>query len=229
MKKRLSAFLAGMLTTALVCGLTISALAANGLLTIDVDPSVTIKVNGEVFQPKNEQGEDVMVFKYNGTTYAPVRALAEAYGLEVGFDQSSNMATVDKSTTPDTTAAPVDNSEWTPEEEVAYQKFKGLWEVGRVADDKSFIGLRCYKLDETGGSVSEAERIGESAVDTFLAENTVEFVERCCLRFDFELYQQYRVPEIRYAFELYGSWGWPDRLSSDGWECGYRAFLEYSN
>ena len=158
MKKQLPAFLAGMLTTALVCGLTVSALAANGLLTIDVDPSVTIKVNGEVFQPKNEQGEDVMVFKFGGTTYAPVRALAEVYGLEVGFDQSSNMATVDKPTTSDNAAAPTDYSDWTPEEEAAYQEFKGMWEVKEVGRgvekevSKSYIGYvalsDAYPYDE---------------------------------------------------------------------------------
>ena len=51
-------------------------------------------VNGEVFQPKDAQGRDALVFTYNGTTYAPVRALAEAYGLTVGYDSAKNMATV---------------------------------------------------------------------------------------------------------------------------------------
>ena len=35
-----------------------------------------------------------MVFTVNGTTYAPLRALAEAYGLEVGYDAANNIATV---------------------------------------------------------------------------------------------------------------------------------------
>ena len=34
------------------------------------------------------------VFTYNGTTYAPLRALAEAYGLEVGYDSQRNIAMV---------------------------------------------------------------------------------------------------------------------------------------
>lgn len=34
------------------------------------------------------------MFTYNGTTYAPLRALAEAYGLEVGYDNQRNIATV---------------------------------------------------------------------------------------------------------------------------------------
>ena len=218
MKKRLPAFLAGMLTTALVCGLTVSALAANGLLTIDVDPSVTIKVNGEVFQPKNEQGEDVMVFKFKGTTYAPVRALAEAYGLKVGFDQSTNMATVDAAddiTTPtDTTAPPADYSDWTPEEEAAYQEFKAMWEVELGATPVgSAVDLRCYNTEDT--------------VNTFLSDHAIAFIEKCCLRFDLELYQQFGAPEIMYHFTLRESWGWEDSFLTGEWECGYKRFLEH--
>ena len=52
-------------------------------------------MNGEEFRPKDANGNDVMTFTYNGTTYAPLRALAEAYGLEVGYDSERKMATVD--------------------------------------------------------------------------------------------------------------------------------------
>lgn len=84
MKKQSSAFLSGMFVTALIGGLAVSALAATGAMTITVDP-INVQVNGEVFAPKDVNGQDVPVFSYNGTTYAPLRALAEAYGLEVGY------------------------------------------------------------------------------------------------------------------------------------------------
>ena len=45
------------------------------------------------------------VFTYNGTTYAPLRALAEAYGLEVGYDSQQNIATVNRPKEQDTVAA----------------------------------------------------------------------------------------------------------------------------
>jgi len=66
-----------------------------GQLTIIVDP-IRIQVNGEEFHPKDVNGNEVLVFAYNGTTYAPLRALAESYGLNVGYDASLNMATVGK-------------------------------------------------------------------------------------------------------------------------------------
>lgn len=51
-----------------------------------------------------------MVFTYNGTTYAPLRALAEAYVLEVGHDQRTNTATVKS---PGRPAAPSFSNQWT--------------------------------------------------------------------------------------------------------------------
>jgi len=57
--------------------------------------SINIEVNGAVFQPKDANGNAVSVFVYDGTTYAPLRALAEAYGLSVGYDSVKRLATVD--------------------------------------------------------------------------------------------------------------------------------------
>ena len=102
MKVKLTSFFAGMLTVVLLMGLTVSAMAADGSLSLTVNP-IRVLVNGEVFQPKDAQGNNVLVFTYNGTTYAPLRALAEAYGLEVGYDAVNKIATVN---TPGTAPAP---------------------------------------------------------------------------------------------------------------------------
>lgn len=83
------------LAAGLAAALSVGSFAAGSLITISVDPTVKIKVNGEEFKPKDANGNDVMTFIYNGTTYAPLRALAEAYGLQVGYDAGANMATVD--------------------------------------------------------------------------------------------------------------------------------------
>lgn len=93
MKQNIKVFLTGALAMALVLGLTISALAISGRMTIEIDP-INIQVNGETFRPKDVNGNEVPVFAYNGTTYAPLRALAEAYGLTVGWNPESNLATV---------------------------------------------------------------------------------------------------------------------------------------
>lgn len=85
-----------LITAAMAVCLSVGSFAAGNLISINVDPTVKIKVNGEEFHPKDANGNDVMTFIYNGTTYAPLRALAEAYGLEVGYDAAANMATVDE-------------------------------------------------------------------------------------------------------------------------------------
>ena len=93
MKTKFLSFVAGALTVLMLVALPISALASDGALSIKAYP-INVLVNGQVFAPKDANGNDVLVFTYNGTTYAPLRALAEAYDLEVGYDAKSNTATV---------------------------------------------------------------------------------------------------------------------------------------
>lgn len=84
----------------LVGSLAVSCLASDGSFSITASP-IHVVVNGEVFQPKTADGNDALVFTFNGTTYAPLRALAEAYGLQVGYDSTRNMATVSNAETTD--------------------------------------------------------------------------------------------------------------------------------
>ena len=98
MKNKIKYFISGSLTSVLVLSMIITSFAAYEKTTISVDP-INIQVNGEIFQPKDANGNDVPVFAYNGTTYAPLRALAEAYGLTVGYDAEQNMATVTNANT----------------------------------------------------------------------------------------------------------------------------------
>lgn len=111
-------------------------------------------VNGEVFQPKDAQGRDALVFTYNGTTYAPVRALAEAYGLTVGYDSAKNMATVVGAARP-TNSTGSFSSQWTVTEKpvtrygnehiftavysgpLSMDKFKSWWKSMNAADLKA--------------------------------------------------------------------------------------------
>ena len=120
MKRKTTYFLVGVLVVVLLLAMSVTALASDGSFTITIHP-IRIMVNGEVFQPKDVNGQDVMVFTVNGTTYAPLRALAEAYGLEVGYDSATNTATVNKPGQAPAPAAPVSSSndfysKWTVEE-----------------------------------------------------------------------------------------------------------------
>lgn len=118
MKKRFLSFAAGALTALLISSTAVTALAASGAIRIEVSP-ISVLVDGEVFQPKDAKGNDVMVFTYNGTTYAPLRALAEAYGLEVGYDGERHIATVSKQ--PAQAQAPIADT--------SYAGFEKQWTV----------------------------------------------------------------------------------------------------
>ena len=93
MKRKGMYFLAGILTAFILGAVSLSALASDGFFTVTIHP-IKIMVNGETFHPTDVNGNEVMTFSVNGTSYAPVRALAEAYGLEVGYDAETNTATV---------------------------------------------------------------------------------------------------------------------------------------
>ena len=81
-------------TLALGLGLGTAALAAGGTRTIEVLTGMKVLVNGEEFTPTDVNGSAVDVFAYNGTTYVPIRAMSEAFGLEVGYDAAQQAAVV---------------------------------------------------------------------------------------------------------------------------------------
>lgn len=91
MKEKAKGFVAGIIVCVFAFSLVGGALAASQTISID---QIKVLVNGEEFKPKDVNGNDALVFVYNGTTYAPLRALAEAYGLVVGYDSAANIATV---------------------------------------------------------------------------------------------------------------------------------------
>lgn len=99
MKRKMKWFTAGILCLLLAAAMTATALAAGGW-DIHVDP-INVLVDGAVFHPRDVTGTEVPVFCYNGTTYAPLRGLAEAYGLKVDYAPATHTAMVE--TAPKTT------------------------------------------------------------------------------------------------------------------------------
>lgn len=133
MKKSFSGFISGVIFTLLIGTLTVSALAISGKMTIEVDP-INIQVNGETFAPTDVNGNPVPVFAYNGTTMAPLRALAEAYGLEVGYDAATNMATVVDPDAKATATTQAEQKSLVPDDFSDYETFKSMWEIVKYSD-----------------------------------------------------------------------------------------------
>ncbi len=82
-------------------GLGGGALAAGGLVDISVLPGMQVLVDGAEFVPTDANGKQVEVFSYNGTTYVPIRAMSEAFGLEVDYDAAHQAAVVSTVKAPD--------------------------------------------------------------------------------------------------------------------------------
>lgn len=151
MKKYLAGVLTGALVSAIVLGTALSALAISGRMTIEIDP-INVQVNGQVFSPTDANGREVPVFAYNGTTYAPLRALAEAYGLEVGYDKERNMATVGKTEAKtmadaELTIIPDDTAKTGYSFDYSYEEFKGLWDITKSEENNGpidVIGKMCF-------------------------------------------------------------------------------------
>lgn len=85
MKKRLQGLITGILIGATITGGTV--LAANTTTLYDVIAnSIKIIVDGQTLNPTDVNGNKVEPIIYNGTTYLPVRAVANALGKAVYWD-----------------------------------------------------------------------------------------------------------------------------------------------
>lgn len=91
-KGTVKGFFVGILTCVVACSLMVTVFAANR--TISVSDGIRVIINGALFAPKDAQGNAVELFSYNGTTYAPVRAICEAAGLKVGYDNDRKAAVI---------------------------------------------------------------------------------------------------------------------------------------
>lgn len=95
-KKKLLSALA--LALALVCAFSLGATASNGIQAIqaNLDSTISVKLNGETQILKDAQGSRIYPITYQGSTYLPVRAVAELTGLGVDWDQATKSVLLGK-------------------------------------------------------------------------------------------------------------------------------------
>lgn len=96
MKNKFLGLFAGMLAGfMLFCG--IGVLAAQGGKSIEAFyRDIRVFVDGGEIVPKDANGKVVEPFIYNGTTYLPIRAVAEALGKDVAWDGENAIAYLGK-------------------------------------------------------------------------------------------------------------------------------------
>ena len=72
-----------------------SAFAVNAYQqSITVDYNINLEINGEIPTLTDVNGKTVQPFTYEGTTYVPIRAVAEEMGAYVGYDAATHTAIV---------------------------------------------------------------------------------------------------------------------------------------
>ncbi len=89
MKKRLQGLIAGVLMGAMLTSGVAFAKQIRETAELFYN-NIKISLNGQTIQPKDANGNHVEPFIINGTTYLPVRAVANALGINVGWDSNSN-------------------------------------------------------------------------------------------------------------------------------------------
>lgn len=91
MKERTKGFLGGVIAAAVLAGTVGTAAATIGSRMIQADyTNIKITLNGQQITPKDATGAEVEPFAVSGTTYLPVRAVANALGIGVDWDDSTS-------------------------------------------------------------------------------------------------------------------------------------------
>ena len=90
MKKQWKGFLAGFLSAILITSLCVPVFAATVKQLSASYNDIKITLDGERLIPKDPNGNVIEPFIVDGTTYLPLRAVAEAVGLNVGWDGNTS-------------------------------------------------------------------------------------------------------------------------------------------
>ncbi|MGI6029769.1 MAG: stalk domain-containing protein [Candidatus Heteroscillospira sp.] len=92
MKKQFKGFIQGVIVATLILCFALPTLAAwQKQATLHYN-DIKITVDGEPVEPRDANGNAVEPFIIDGTTYLPVRGIAEALGLNVTWDGATNTA-----------------------------------------------------------------------------------------------------------------------------------------
>ena len=89
MKKRLQGVSAGILIGAMLTSGVVFAKQVTEKISVIYD-NIKILIDGKEYQPTNAKGETVEPFIYEGTTYLPVRAIANAFDKEVDWEAQTS-------------------------------------------------------------------------------------------------------------------------------------------
>lgn len=133
--KWMKGYISGLLTALLLCALVVTAGAKSGKVMQELTyRDIRVSLDGEVLDLRNAIGEKVEPFMFDGTNYLPVRALAEALGLNVAWNSAEVMVVL---TTPE--AKPAENPKVIPVTEDSAPTPAPIIEEPEATDANNFL------------------------------------------------------------------------------------------
>lgn len=85
--KNFKGFIAGMVTMLLIVSMAGTVSAANGKIMKELEyRDIKVSLDGKILELQDAQGNEIEPFKFDGTNYVPVRAIAQILGLNVAWD-----------------------------------------------------------------------------------------------------------------------------------------------
>lgn len=148
MKKfQLRSFLSGVLFSALIISLIGTAAATIGQRNLTADyTDIKIELDGKQLTPTDANGNAVEPFAVNGTTYLPVRAVANALGLTVRWDGSTSTVTL---------SSQKSNLSLVPEGNAMLMGYYKILEEGFSSCASSFLSVLSSEADINRFLISE--------------------------------------------------------------------------
>jgi hypothetical protein len=95
-RRKKSAVVITVLSVFLTFSLALNVSAASNLIEITayLNSGIKMVLHGKSFEPKDATGSKTLPITYKGTTYLPLRAVAEAVGLKVGWNGNTQTVTL---------------------------------------------------------------------------------------------------------------------------------------
>jgi hypothetical protein len=174
---KLKGFTVGFIVAALLFGVAATAFASVGSYPLMASfAGIRIFVDGKQVDPRDANGASAEPFIINGTTYLPVRAVAEALGMEVNWDSASKSVPIgtppaSQTATPQSSAAPPSEPSKPPEPvlspaETALKK----WLSNKGTDFKLVMesyfgeGTKVFLSTDGGKLVMEISKVTKSGI-----------------------------------------------------------------
>ncbi len=156
MRAKIVSFLMGVIFTVTVLTVALTAVAKQGSEYVKINyNNIKATFNGEVLNLTDSTGKQVEPFILNGSTYIPMRAFAQALGINVDWDEKTKtVAFYDDDYEPDAIQDSFNDSyDNTPEDYSTYQDSEDVSnmvaeELRLVNEERTKAGLKPLTINE---------------------------------------------------------------------------------